>query len=68
MWIRDIVQDVVEELLNGTWLSVIITFTNQNCFFLFMTLTWPCCKQDCRSPVIAGVRVELEGSKPFVSN
>lgn len=63
-WIRYIDQDIVEELLNGTCLSV-TTFINQNCFFLFMTLTWPCCKQDCHSPVIAGARSGAGRLKSF---
>lgn len=63
-WIRYIDQDIVEELLNGTCLSV-TTFINQNCFFLFMTLTWPCCKQDCHSPVIAGARSGAGRLKTF---
>lgn len=41
MWIGDILQDILVELLNGNWLSI-ITFTNYNCFSLFMALLRDC--------------------------
>lgn len=37
MWIGDILQDILVELLNGNWLSI-ISFTNYNCFSLFMAV------------------------------
>lgn len=41
MWIGDILQDILVELLNGNWLSI-ITFTNYNCFSLFMAVLRDC--------------------------
>lgn len=37
MWIGDILQDILVELLNGNWLSI-IAFTSYNCFSLFMAV------------------------------
>lgn len=41
MWLGDILQDILVDLLNGNWLSI-ITFRNYNCFSLFMAL-WRGC-------------------------
>lgn len=41
MSIGDILQDILVELLNATWLSI-ITFTDYNCFSLFMAILGDC--------------------------
>lgn len=57
MWIGDILQDILVELLNGNWLSI-ISFTNYNCFSLFMAVL-----QDRHSSFLAAG--ELPARRPL---